>query len=125
MKRQTKQIQQLNYKTKCGRNNLILIGEKMTAKEYFEMATGNTIITRPQISAEECIMLMTDYANRDSNQVQAGVKPACEICQDEKIIHYQISQDESETINCPKCNNGNQKAYERLKRMIDNYNIDD
>lgn len=34
----------------------------MTAEEYFEMATANTIETRPQVCAEECIMLMNDYA---------------------------------------------------------------
>ena len=33
-----------------------------TAKQYFEMATANTILTKPEIDSELCLVLMRDYA---------------------------------------------------------------
>jgi len=55
------------------------------AEEYFEMATANTIKTRPTVCAEECLALMNDYAlSKVKEAVQNHIDGKCECTPDER-----------------------------------------
>ena len=51
-------------------------------------------------------------------QPDLNPKPKCKTCDDMKRIIYHISQDWTESIDCPDCNGGNRKDYERLERAL-------
>jgi len=71
-------------------------GGGFTPETYFEMATANTIETRPQISSKECLALMEDYHRVKSlpakqqeapNISKSDIDKICDIIQGYLTVH--------------------------------------